>query len=223
MKSRIIIFIISVQTVFVYTGFSQSTAGIYKVKFTIDRRLLNSVQVSQGNQTIQNGGFNTVRLSDVDLDSIRQMIVNTVSSELKANSECVYRTTRSGRKIVSYDGGSQQRGMPISSKKQAIKQFDKDYYVRVVVSYSPVNSFSLGSTITGVSRTRPVVNITIKAFNVERKCVYRKSVFVSDFAKLQSFQYTVNGVTIKNSEVLQPQQIREMLSKSLKELIERGR
>jgi hypothetical protein len=203
--------------------FAQKSAGIYKINFNIDRRLINSVQVSQGNQTIQSGGFNTVRLSDVDLDSIRQMIVNTVAQELNATSECVYRTTRSGRKIVSYDSGSQQRGMPVSTKKQAIKQFDKDYYVRVFISYSVVNSITLGTSITGVSRFRPVVNITIKAYNVERKRVYRKSVFVSDFDKLKSFQYTVNGVTIKNSEVLQPQQIREMLLKSLNELTERGR
>jgi len=223
MKFYLILILISFQVVLSGNFFSQKTAGIYKIKFLIDRRLINSVQVTQGNQTIQNGGFNTVRLSDVDLDSIRNMIVNTVAAELNANTECVYRTTRSGRRIATFEGGSQQRGMPTSGKKRAIKIFDKDFYVRVFINYSLVNSFSIGSSITGVSRFRPVVGITIKAYNVEGRRIYFENVFVNDFTKLQSFQYTVNGVTIRNSEVLQPQQIREMLSKSLRELREKER
>jgi hypothetical protein len=68
-----------------------------------------------------------------------------------------------------------------------------------------------------------LVFIQITAFNSEKKRVYTKNVSVRDFDKLRSFQYTVNGVTVRNAEVLQPQQIMEMLVRSLQELRDRGK
>ena len=85
------------------------------------------------------------------------------------------------------------------------------------------SGISIGNALLGSSRYRPIVYIVITAFNAEKKKVYSKTVSVRDFEKLQSFQYTVNGVTVRNAEVLQPQQIFEMLVKSLQELKARGK
>ena len=164
-----------------------------------------------------------MRLSDENIDSIKAVITRTVSSELNTKSECVYRKNKRGRDIKSFDGGNVVRGMPLSSKRQAIHEFDKDYYVQVRVSYSIASGVNLVNPILGTSRYRPLVYIQIIAFNAEKKRVYTKNVSVRDFDKLQSFQYTVNGVTVRNAEVLQPQQIYEMLVRSLQELIARGK
>jgi|LakMenEpi03Aug12_release.lakeMendotaPanAssembly.Ray.scaffolds.fasta_scaffold388172_2 hypothetical protein len=216
-------FLLIFQIVLIFQSFAQSSAGIYSIRFYIDRRLVNPVQISSGGNNIQQSGLNRVRLSDANIDSIKAVVTRTVSAELNTNSECVYRKNKRGRDIKSYDGGNVVRGMPLSSKRQAIHEFDKDYYVHVRISYSIATGISLGNALLGSSRYRPIVYIVITAFNAEKKKVYSKTVSVRDFEKLQSFQYTVNGVTVRNAEVLQPQQIFEMLVKSLQELIARGK
>lgn len=221
-KIRIILLISFFFTSFIQLV-AQNRAGVFDIRFNIDRRLVNPVQVTSGGNTIQNGGFNRVRLSEVDLDSVRQMICRTISKELNAQTECVYRTSRSGRKITTWENGTQQRGMPRNRKKQAIRDFDKDFYVRVRLNYAISTGLTLGNSVFGTSRYRPVVFLTVRAYNSERKRVYIKRVSVNDFSRLQSMQYTINGVTVRNSEVLQPQQIREMLTKTLTEFSEKQR
>jgi hypothetical protein len=212
-----------VQCVLIFQSFAQSSAGIYSIRFSVDRRLVNPVQITSGGNINQQGGLNRIRLSDANIDSIKAIVTRTVSAELNANSECVFRKNRKGRDIRTFDGGNVVRGMPVSSKKQAIHNFDKDYYVLVRVSYSISSGLSLVNPILGTSRYRPLVFIQITAFNSEKKRVYSKNVSVRDFDKLQSFQYTVNGVTVRNAEILQPQQIMEMLARSLQELRDRGK
>jgi hypothetical protein len=216
-------FLSIIQLVLFYQSFAQSSAGIYSIRFYVDRRLVNPVQVTTNGSALQQGALNRVRLSDENIDSIKAVITRTVSSELNTKSECVYRKNKRGRDIKTFDGGNVVRGMPLSSKRQAIHEFDKDYYVQVRVSYSIASGVNLVNPILGTSRYRPLVYIQIIAFNAEKKRVYTKNVSVRDFDKLQSFQYTVNGVTVRNAEVLQPQQIYEMLVRSLQELIARGK
>lgn len=215
--------LLALQSVLIFQSFAQNSAGIYAIRFYVDRRLVNPVQITTNGNSIQQGGLNRVRLSDANIDSIKAVITRTVSAELNANAECVYRKNRRGRDIKSYDGGNSVRGMPVSTRRQAIHDFDKDFYVQVRVSYSIASGVQLVNPILGTSRYRPVVFIQIMAFNAEKKRVYTKNVSVRDFEKLQSFQYTVNGVTVRNAEVLQPNQIQEMLVRSLQELRDRGR
>jgi hypothetical protein len=93
----------------------------------------------------------------------------------------------------------------------------------VRINFNAVQRTSLGAALVGIRQYRPIVTINIVAFNEQRKPVYRKRVFVNDFEKLQGFETNVNGVNVRNFQVLTTQQIRDMLAKSLQELSERGK
>ena len=202
---------------------AQDRAGIYRVYFNIDRKLTHPTQVSVNGNIVQNGALNATRLSDSDIDSIKKIIERTVSTELRAQTEFIYRKNRNGKDIKTNDFGSTVRGLPVSSKRTAVRLYEKEYYVRVSIIYNAVQRTSIGAALIGMKQYRPVVTIRIIAFNEQRKPVYRKRIFVNDFEKLQGFQSNINGVEIQNFQVLTPQQIREMLAKSMQELIERGR
>jgi hypothetical protein len=202
---------------------AQDRAGIYKIYFNIDRKLTHPTQVTVNGNIVQNGNLNSTRLSDIDIDSIKKMIERTVSFELRAQTECIYRKSRNGKDIKTNDFGSMVRGLPVSSKRKAIKLHEKEYYVDVSIIYNALQRTSIGAALIGMRQYKPVVTIRIIAYNDQRKPVYRKRIFVNDFEKLQGFQSNINGVEIQNFQVLTTQQIREMLAKSLQELVERGK
>ncbi len=202
---------------------AQDRAGIFSVYFGIDRKLTHPTQVSVNGNVVQNGNLIATRLSDSEIDSIKKMIERTVSSELRAQTECIYRKNKKGKNVVTNDFGTSVRGLPICSKRNAIKLHEKEYYVSVSIMFNAVQRTSLGAALVGMRQYRPTVSIRLIAYNEQRKAVYRKRIFVNDFEKLQGFASNINGVEIQNFQVLTTQQIKEMLAKSLQELVERGK
>jgi len=202
---------------------AQDRAGIFNIYFGINRKLTHPTQVSVNGDVVQNGNLNATRLSDSDIDSIKKMIEITVSTELRAQTECIYRKNKKGNNVVTSDFSSSVRGLPTSSKRNAIKLHEKEYYVSVSIMFNAVQRTSLGAALVGMRQYRPTVSIRLIAYNEQRKAVYRKRIFVNDFEKLQGFASNINGVEIQNFQVLTTQQIKEMLAKSLQELVERGK
>lgn len=202
---------------------SQSRAGIYNIHFNIDRKLTHPTQVTVNGNIVQNDEINATRFLDSDIDSIKKIIERTVSTELHAISECIYRKNRNGKDVKTNDFGSTLRGMPYSSKRTAIKLHEKEYYVSVSINYNAIQRTSLGAAMIGIKQYKPVVKIRIIAYNEQRKLVYRKRIFVNDFEKLKGFESNINGVQIQNFQILSSLQIREMLDKSLRQLIEKGK
>jgi hypothetical protein len=221
MKKFTFILIFIVELFFTLSSNAQNRAGIYKVNFYIDRKLTHPIQIN--NNIGQNGNLNATRLSDVDIDSIKKMIERTVATELRAQTEFIYRKNRKGKDIVTHDFGTTVRGLPTSCKKTAIKLFEKEYYVTVYINFGAVQRTSIGAALLGIKQYKPIVSIRINAYDEQRKRVYKKRVFVNDFEKLQGFETNINGVEIQNFQVLTTHQIREMLAKSLRELSERGK
>ena len=202
---------------------AQDRAGIFNIYFGINRKLTHPTQVSINGNVVQNGNLNATRLSDSDIDSIKKMIERTVSTELRAQTECIYRKNKKGNNVVTSDFSSTVRGLPTSSKRNAIKLHEKEYYVIVSITFNAVQRTSLGAALVGMRQYKPTVSIRLIAYNEQRKAVYRKRIFVNDFEKLQGFASNINGVEIQNFQVLTTQQIKEMLAKSLQELVERGK
>ena len=202
---------------------AQDRAGIYDVYFTIDRKLTHPTQVSVNGNVVQNGALNATRLFDSDIDTIKKIIERTVATELRAETEFIYRKSRNGKDIKTNDFGTTVRGMPVCSKRKAIKLHEKEYYVNVYINFYAVQRTSIGAALLGMKQYRPVVSIRIIGYNERRKAVYRKRIYVNDFEKLQGFESTINGVQIQNFQILTTRQIKEMLSKSMQELIERGK
>ncbi|MFM7662756.1 MAG: hypothetical protein ACKO6A_08830 [Bacteroidota bacterium] len=202
---------------------AQDRAGIYKIYISIDRKLTHPIQISANGNIIQNGSLNATRLSDLDIELIKKMIENTVSSELRAQTECIYRKNRNGNEIKTNDFGSTVRGLPVSSKKTAVRLHEKEYYVSISIFFNALQRTSFGASLVGMKQYRPTVTIRITAYNDQRKPVYRKRIYVNDFEKLQSFEYNTNGVQTQIFQVLTTEQIRQMIEKSLNQLIERGK
>lgn len=223
MKKIILILLLFADFIGIQNATAQDRAGIYSINFFIDRKLTHPVQVQVDGNIVQNGGLNATRLSDLDIDSIKRMIERRVSLELGAQTECIYRKNKRGRDVVTTQYSTNVRGLPTSSRNTAIKLHEKEFYVRVRISFNAVQRTSLGAALIGIKQYRPIVTITIIAYNEQRRAVYRKRVFVNDFEKLQGFETNTNGVIVRNFQVLTPQQIRDMLAKSLQELSERGK
>ncbi len=223
MKKIILILLLFADFIGIQNATAQDRAGIYSINFFIDRKLTHPVQVQVDGNIVQNGGLNATRLSDLDIDSIKRMIERRVSLELGAQTECIYRKNKRGRDVVTTQYSTNVRGLPTSSRNTAIKLHEKEFYVRVRISFNAVQRTSLGAALIGIKQYRPIVTITIIAYNEQRRAVYRKRVFVNDFEKLQGFETNTNGVIVRNFQVLTTQQIRDMLAKSLQELSERGK
>ena len=68
---------------------------------------------------------------------------------------------------------------------------------------------------------RPFVFIRLKAFDETRKKVFSKKIRIYDFEKLESVQYSLGSVSVRNSEVITPDQICAMLKKTFSKMSEK--
>jgi hypothetical protein len=152
---------------------AQDRAGIFNIYFGINRKLTHPTQVSVNGDVVQNGNLNATRLSDSDIDSIKKMIERTVSTELRAQTECIYRKNKKGNNVVTSDFSSTVRGLPTSSKRNAIKLHEKEYYVIVSITFNAVQRTSLGAALVGMRQYRPTVSIRLIAYN-EKQCTEKE-------------------------------------------------
>jgi len=196
---------------------AQNTAGIYKIKFNIDQDLINEVRVKVAGESSPDR-FNLSQTFPRNLiDSIQEVISNTVSKQLSATTQIFYKKNRKGEDIKTFGSATSLKGMPRNRLKKAILAEEKDYYVRIRVNYNArrgVGTTFLGTT---VSNVRPTVTVKIVAFDVEKKRVFSKKVRVRDFSKLRAVENTFGSVSVRRSEVLLPIEIYRMLQRTVEE------
>lgn len=197
---------------------AQNTACIYKINFNIDQDLVVPTRVKVGNQSTTTSQFNAVQSFPQSLtDSVRNLVTRTVSKQLGANAVIVYKKNRRGNDIMSQNYGTQLGGMPRNRLRKAVLAEEKDYYVRVHIRYGTRGGAGVAIGGTQISQHRPVVIMRIKAWDVERKKVFNKKVKAKDFSRLRSVQRTAMNVTVRQNEVLSPQDIYNMLVKATEE------
>lgn len=202
--------------------YCQSTAGIYHFKFFIDKQLTNSVLVSTGSGT-NNFSGGAFRMPSNYVDSIKQIIENGVGKELFSLTECTYATKKNGTLRKTYNTGQHVGGLPKTYiKKRAILSFEKDYYVRIKLRFNVFRGVQIGVPNLNYSRVRPYVLLKIKAFDVNRDRIYSKRIRVYDFERLQSVQYSLGNVSVRNSEIITPAQICDMIRKTFIKLGEKN-
>ena len=61
----------------------------------------------------------------------------------------------------------------------------------------------------------------MKAYDELREKTYSKKIRVYDFEKLESIQYTLGAVSVRNSEIITPDQICAMLRKTFSKMSEK--
>ncbi|MEN9304083.1 MAG: hypothetical protein RL264_2512 [Bacteroidota bacterium] len=188
------------------------TASIYRINFRIEPELVNEFGVRVGNaSTVNSNSLFHVLFPNSIIDSLKTVIERTVSKELNAIAQCVYRKNRKGNNKTSIAINNQLGGMPENFKKWAIRSVESDYYVRVQINYIARGGLSFSLFDGQLSSLRPMVIMKIVAFDGEKRRVYRRKVRVKNFQRLRAVQITRSNVSVRQSEVLSPQDIYQML------------
>lgn len=213
MKIFVFLLIIS----FSFSSFTQHSTGIYKLTWRIDKRLTTAFRMETQNQGVIQD-VHSFRMPDHHRDAVIEQTISIVNELLNTNSHLVYRKRKNGNQIATYASQEYVGGLPRSTKKKAIKEFEQDLYAKVYINVSAFRTSSLGASIlnTGVSRLRPFVRIKIKAYGADRRRVYRKKIKLTDFDKLRSVSYTVGGTTVTRSQTLKDFEIKDMVVRALK-------
>ena len=208
--------------------FAQQNAGIYSIYFPISNNLLQAtrVQSSQGSvggvgvlnsgNLIPNRNF-IPQFAPFLHDSVRIKIEKFVAEVLSSEASCIFRMNKKNEAISSSGFPGSISGLPRNSLRNAIKFYDKDYYVRVKVRFGgyAVTSPSLLGFQRGY--IQPVVRIRIRAYNVERKKIYNRKFRYTNFPKLKNVQVSGFGSSIKviQQEILSSDMIFSMLKETI--------
>ena len=152
---------------------------------------------------------NTIR------DSIISAIERQVSKELNMPASCVYRLNRRDQPITSTALNNQLGGMPNSSLRWAIRNVERDLYVRVNVQIVARGGSNFTFFEGTISRLRPMVIIRIHAHNAEKRTYLKKTVREKDFSSLRTFRRQIGPFSAVGGNVLQAQDIYLMTLKTL--------
>jgi len=192
-------------------------AGIYRIDFRIEPELVNGngIPVPTNGQPPNHNTWFYFNFPQNIRDSIISAIERQVSKELLMPSSCVYRLNRRDQPITSSALNNQLGGMPNSSLRWAIRNVERDLYVRVnvqIVARGGTNFTFFEGTI---SRLRPMMIIRIHAHDTEKRTFFKKTVREKDFSSLRTFRRQVGPFTTVGGEVLQAQDIYLMTLKTL--------
>ena len=196
---------------------AQGSAGVYKMRWRIDKRLTTGFQMEiAGQGTTQD--YNRFRMSDYMRDLVVDEALSTLDYLLNSKTELIYRKQKNGNSITTYSSQESVGGLPRSTKRKAIKEFEQDLYVRVYINVGSYKTTVFGFLGNGAYRIRPIVTVKIKAFGPDRRKVYKKRVRLSDFEKLNSVSYNIGNTTVTNSQTLNSEEIKEMVLKALQQM-----
>lgn len=200
--------------------FSQDKVGIYDISFSISRNLLQEYKVQTGQNSLSNTSFNyrsIAPLAPFLHDSVRFSIERMVAEVFRSQANCIFRLNSKNEPISSSGFIGNIRGLPTNILRNAVKFYEKDIYVKVIVRFYgySVSSPSLFGFQKGY--IQPIVSIRIKAYNVERKKVYNRKIRYSNFPKLKNFQVSGfgNQTSVIRQEILSSAMIFSMLKETM--------
>jgi hypothetical protein len=192
-------------------------AGIYNINFRIEPELVNGNGIpvpTNGQPPNQNSWFYFNFPKNIR-DSIIVAIERQVSKELNMPASCVYRLNRRDKPITSTTLNNQLGGMPNSSLRWAIRNVERDLYVRVNVQIVARGGSNFTFFEGTISRLRPMVIIRIHAHNTEKRSYFKKTVREKDFSSLRTFRRQVGPFSAVGGDVLQAQDVYLMTLKTL--------
>ena len=209
--------------------FAQQSAGIYSIYFPISKNLLQATSVQSSQSGV--GGIGVINTGNLGPnrnlisefapflhDSVRIALEKFVEEVLSSEAVCIYKMNQKNEAISSSGFSGSIRGLPRNCLRNAIKFYDKDYYVRVKVRFGgySVTSPSLFGFQKGY--IQPTVSIRIRAYDVERKKIYNRKIRHTNFPKLKNTQFSIGFGT--NTKVIQQEILSsDMIFSMLKETI----
>lgn len=208
--------------------FTQQSAGIYSIYFPISKNLLQPTRVQSSQGSV--GGVGVLNSGNVVPnrnfipqfapflhDSVRITLEKFVEEVLSSETVCIYKMNQKNEAISSSGFSGSIRGLPRNCLRNAIKFYDKDYYVRVKVCFGgySVTSPSLFGFQKGY--IQPTVSIRIRAYDVERKKIYNRKIRYTNFPKLKNVQVSgfASNIKVIQQEILSSDMIFSMLKETI--------
>lgn len=211
MKTRLLLLILSLQ----FLSFAQGTAGIYKVKWFIDKRLTNEVIINANGNGGGNFGLDRLTIPPALYDSVVAEIQKIVQQDLRSDAQYIYPLSRSGRELRTNNTAEQVGGLPRGTKRKAMRTEYKEYYVKFKIHVGLNKTFGIGGEVASYSRLKPFVRVKMKAYGLDRRVKYRKTTRLGDFKSIGSFEYNLGGVTVTNTNGLPIEEVLDMVFKGL--------
>jgi len=186
----------------------QSNAGIYKFKWRIDNRLVN-------NFVVNNNGGNDLTIPTALYDSILSRVDILVSQEMQSETHLLYPLNKKGKELKTWSSSSQVGGLPRGTKRKAMRTEYLDYYVKFKISVDVNKTMTVGNTAASFSRLKPYVRIKMRVYGVDKRLKRRKQIRLGGFDSISSFEFTVGGSTLTNTNALPIEQVLDMIFKGL--------
>ena len=195
---------------------SQGTAGIYKIRWQVDKRLTN-------NFTINNnfGNQNNLIIPAQLYDSVLNRIVQVVTNDLRTDTRILYLTNDRGNQLLTPTSIDQVGGLPRGTKRKAMQNEYLEYYVKFRIRVGVTKSTTIGTEVVNYSRLRPFVRVKMKAKTLNRWQSKRKSVRKGGFPSIGSVEFQVGGTTMTNNNALSIEQVVDMVFKGLEKFDEK--
>ncbi|MFN5878792.1 MAG: hypothetical protein ACK44B_07995 [Flavobacteriales bacterium] len=197
--------------VFLFVGslaHTQSSAGVYKVRWTIDSRITNSF-------TINNTGTNRLDIPANLYDSVTNQILAIVKEELHTDAKLFYPLNSNGKEMRFNASSQQVGGLPRGNKRKATATEYLEYYVKFKIRVGVNKTFSVGTELASYNRLRPFVKVKMKAYGVDKRCKFRKRSKKTGFKSLHSFEYNLGGTTMTNTNALPINEVVDMVFQGL--------
>lgn len=205
--NRILLFVFVLSYI---SSFSQGTAGIYKVRWHVDKRLTNNFTVNNGF-----GNQNNLNIPPQLYDSVVNRIVQVVTHDLRTDTRMLYLTNDRGNQLLTPTRIDQVGGLPRGTKRKAMQAEYLEYYVKFRIRVGVTKTGTIGNETVNYSRLRPYVRVKMKAKTLNRFQTKRKSIRRGGFPSISSIEFQVGGTTMTNNNALPIEQVVDMVFRGL--------
>jgi hypothetical protein len=191
----------------------QSGAGVYKVKWLVDKRLTNRFIVE--NTPIGTQGTGRLEIPANLYDSVIADILTIVKDELHTDAALLYPLNNNGDQMRTVSSTEWVGGLPRGTKKRAMRTEYKEYYVKFKIRVGVYKTLSIGNELASYNRLRPFVRVKMKAYGLDRRVKFRKRIRKGGFNSIGSFEYNVGGISMTNSNALPIEEVVNMVFQGL--------
>ncbi|TNF50617.1 MAG: hypothetical protein EP305_00035 [Bacteroidetes bacterium] len=194
---------------------AQGTAGIYKVKWFVDKRLTNRFVVENSGGGMGNMGLNRLEIPENLYDSVLMEIKSIVEKELQTDAMFIYSLNGNGKQLRTNATAERVGGLPRGTKRKAMKTEYQEYYVKFKIYVGLNKTFGIGNEFASYNRLKPYVRVKMKAYGIDHRVKFRKRKRTGGFDSISSFEYNVGGVQVTNTNALPIDQVVEMVMTGL--------
>lgn len=198
-----------------FLSYSQGTAGIYKIKWQVDKRLTNRFTVENNGGAWGNMGADRLSIPQHLYDSVLNEVLSIVRNELRTDTRIIYPLSNNGTELRYRSSIEQVGGLPRGTKRRAMRTEYLEYYVKFKIRVGVNKGTSIGNEMASYSRLHPFVRVKMKAYGQDKRRKYRKTARQGNFKSLGSFEYNMGGVRVTNSNALPIEEIVGMVFQGL--------